>query len=116
MKRKKRKRTNEDAVIFLALFHRYICPLLPFWLPIPLRTIFPFWLSLGILWLFYALYTWIGYQRRWKHLYCSYQNAYHREMTPEHIRWNDIKKSDVYSVTILFGLFGLLALAVFLID
>lgn len=75
--KKKRRAPDHMDIIVLAYFHRYGCFALMFLL---------FFLSnnkmmLGLSLLVYAFYTLFGYLFRWKHIYCSYQNAYHQKMT-----------------------------------
>lgn len=64
-------------------------------------------LSLGVCFLAYALYTLIGYRLKWRHIFCSNQNAHHRAMTPESVQWNTVKKKDIYGISLVFGLLGL---------
>ena len=68
-------------------------------------------IAIGFL-LFFSVWTFVGYKRRWKHIFCSYQNAYHRKMTPGRIDWDQIKKSDAYGVPLIFFLFALAGIAV----
>lgn len=42
-------------------------------------------LAMGIGFVLLALYGFIGYTRRWKHIYCSLQSAHRRKMTPNDI-------------------------------
>ena len=55
----------------------------------------------------FAIWSLIGYKRKWKHIYCSFQNAYHQKMTPNNIQWHKIKKSDAYGVSLIFLILGL---------
>ena len=58
-------------------------------------------LILAIGCLLYAVWTFVGYKCRWKHIFCSYQNTYRQRMTPNNIRWGWVKKSDVYATSII---------------
>ncbi len=68
---------------------------------------------LGIFLLTYAVWTLVGYLLKWKHIYCSWQNAYHEKMTPSSTNWRHIDKKDVWCVTFLFCLAGFVVLIVF---
>ena len=110
MKKKSKKKLSEHdkSIIALAYFHRYgffAVMLLCLFLPNKLTII-------GIALCVYATYTLFGYLFRWKHIYCSYQNAYHQKMTPNHINWKVIKRSDVYGVSAIFFVLGV-ALMIF---
>ena len=65
----------------------------------------------GLLLIIYSLWTIIGYLLKWKHIYCSYQDVYHKPMTPNNINWNSIRKSDVYVVTAFLFIGGLIILS-----
>ncbi len=62
---------------------------------------------MGVGCVLYALYTFVGYKCRWKHLYCAYQDACHQIMTPHDIRWGTVKKSEMYVFPIIFGVLGI---------
>ncbi len=66
---------------------------------------------LGSGFVLYAIWTFVGYKCRWKHIFCSYQNAYHLKMTPNDIDWGWIRKSDAYGVPIIFLVLGVACLA-----
>lgn len=57
--------------------------------------------------LLFSAWTLIGYHCKWRHIYCSYQNANHQKMTPHAVRWSQIKKSDAYGVPLIFFALGL---------
>ena len=101
-----RKKAHSTQIIALALFHRYG------WLIVMLAftNFFPPLYVIGFFSLAFAVWSFIGYKRKWKHIYCSYQNACHRAMNPSMICWNSVKKTDVYSVSFLFFLLGIVAL------
>ena len=60
----------------------------------------------------FSVWSFIGYKNRWKHIYCSFQDAYHQEMTPSNIQWHKIKKSDAYGVPLIFLALGVALLIV----
>ena len=97
------KRAASNWIIFLAYFHRYgwIAVVFPCWL----LTNKAFILAIGLI--AYALWSLAGYLFRWKHIYCSYQNAYKIKMTPDHVDWDRIKKSDAWGLPLVFGCLGL---------
>ncbi|MBR5774532.1 MAG: hypothetical protein IKY44_06755 [Clostridia bacterium] len=103
----KRKRAK---IIALAYFHRYgwiaitiacmmLCPNQGFYICAASCIAFSLW-------------SFVGYKLKWRHIYCSYQNAYHKKMTPHSIRWSTIKKSDLYGVPLIFFVLGLIALVI----
>ncbi|MBO5129512.1 MAG: hypothetical protein J6B95_04100 [Oscillospiraceae bacterium] len=102
--------TNRRSLVIklLAYAHRYLFPNLVIFLPIlsGSKETALFYMGIGLVLL--ALYNLIGYTLRWKHIFCSYQNAYHQKMTPEHTNWNFIKKSDAYGIPLFFGGLGLI--------
>ena len=102
----KQNRQSDTAVILLAYVHRYLYPLLIIVIPIFLSNQYSF-LCMGILLLSYAAYDLVGYLCKWKHIFCSYQNAYHQEMTPNIIDWSKIKKSDAYGIPVILGVLGI---------
>ena len=101
-----RRNAYSNQIIALALFHRYG------WL-IVMLTFMQFFPSLYIasaFFLAFAVWSFTGYKRKWKHIYCSYQNAYHKPMNPSMICWDSVKKTDVYGVSLLFFFLGIVAL------
>lgn len=108
---KAKKSRSEIAVIILAYMHRYLFPLLIITVPVIIaRQKSEYVLYIGIGALIFAIYDLVGYLLRWKHIFCSYQNAYHQKMTPNRIRWDTVKKSDAYGIPLIFGLLGLLCI------
>ena len=101
---------KEKRIIALAYFHRYG------WIAAMMAciAIWPkqMYLIISIAFLLFSIWSFIGYIKKWKHIYCSFQNAYHKKMTPNSIQWNKIKKSDAYGVPSIFFVMGLLLLAV----
>lgn len=99
---------RNGLIIFLAYFHRYglFAVLLLMSLLMHNKHTLCAIFAYGLL--IYSLWSFIGYLLRWKHIYCSYQNAYHTKMTPDTIRWQDIDKRDVYGVPLIFFVLGIL--------
>ena len=101
---------KEKRIIALAYFHRYG------WIAAMMACIATWpkqmYLIISIAFLLFSIWSFIGYIKKWKHIYCSFQNAYHKKMTPNSIQWNKIKKSDAYGVPSIFFVMGLLLLAV----
>ena len=64
-------------------------------------------LVFGMSFIAFSVWSYVGYKYKWKHIYCSYQNAYHQKMTPHAIHWQQFRKSDVYGVPLIFFIFGL---------
>ena len=100
-------------IIALAYFHRYgwiaammIC--VAVWLE---QMIFI--LSVGSI--AFSVWSFVGYKNKWKHIYCSFQNAYHQKMTPNNIQWHKIKKSDAYGVPLIFLIIGLALLVMMIL-
>lgn len=102
------KNTSYKLTIVLAYADRYLYPILVL---LPLIIYRNFLLS-GIACFVFALYKLIGYLCKWKHIFCSYQNACHKKMTPNNINWSQVKKSDAYGVPAVFGIIGTLMIIV----
>ena len=100
---KKKKRVDEYNVKTLALWVRYGWPIAMLALTCVLES--P--LFLGINLCAFALYLFIGYKLKWKHIYCSYQDAYHQKMTPNRMKWSMIRKSDAYGIPAFFCIMGI---------
>ena len=101
---------KEKGIIALAYFHRYgwigammICAAV--WFE-QIICIF----SVGCI--TFSFWSFIGYKNKWKHIYCSFQDAYHQKMTPNSIQWHKIKKSDAYGVPSIFLIIGLALLSI----
>ena len=100
---------NANTVIALAYLHRYgILSVVLFAGILPQFR----YLIFAIGCILYAIWSFVGYKCRWKHIFCSYQNAYRKKMTPNKIRWDWVKKSDAYGVPIVFFVLGLLCVVV----
>jgi len=80
-----RKETNAALVIALAYFHRYG------WIVVMticiLRWQERFYEILGGFFAAHGIWSLAGYQLKWKHVYCSNQNASRQQMTPNSVRW-----------------------------
>ena len=81
-----------------------------FFLPV-LVIVALFWrgqtlLVMGTGFIAFALYTFIGYKCRWKHLYLAFQEMQRSKMTPNNIQWNTIKTGNVLKFPILFSITG----------
>ena len=101
---------KEKRIIALAYFHRYgwiaaMMACIAIW-PKQMLLIF------SVACLSFSVWSFIGYKKKWKHIYCSFQNSYHQKMTPNSIQWNKIRKSDAYGVPLVFCIIGLALLVV----
>ena len=84
-----------DRIIALAYFHRYgLCLLILAMLLFRSAVGFIFAWSGGFI--AYGIWTLVGYKRRWRHIFCSFQNARRERMTPYNTGWGQIKKSEIY--------------------
>lgn len=108
-RKENRYHSRARFIIFSAYINRYFYPflILIFLLLGKSRSDF---VPAGISLLVYAAYELIGYLCRWKHIFCSYQNAYHRKMTPDRIDWDIISKKDAYGVPLFFAVSGIVLL------
>ena len=101
---------SAKRVIALAYFHRYgwiaVMTGLAFFVPRSMLSIF------GVCCTLFSIWSLIGYKLKWRHIYCSYQNAYHKTMTPNSVQWSKVKKSDAYGVPLIFLILGLALLVV----
>ena len=90
----------------LAYYHRYGWIVVLFFALMFCKNRLSFGLVTGGVMILHAAHTLLGYVFRWKHIYCSYQNAYHKKMTPCAVCWADIRKSDAYGVPAFFFVLG----------
>lgn len=102
--------SSARKVIALAYFHRYG------WIALMMGCIY-IWprhmmYILGTGSILFSIWSLVGYICEWKHIYCSYQNAYRQSMTPHSIRWGNIKKSDAYGIPFFFLFMGVAVLVV----
>ena len=70
----KMKNSHYKLTIVLAYADRYLYPIL-----LLVSLIFEKFLISGIACLIYAIYKLVGYICKWNHIFCSYQNAYHKK-------------------------------------
>lgn len=94
---------------FLAYFHRYGWIITMFFC---MKFVNPY-LAGGVFCLVFSVWSLIGYKLKWKHIYCSYQNASHKRMTPELVDWNNIRKSDTIGIPVIFLIISLILLVYF---
>lgn len=64
----------------------------------------------GISILVFSAYELIGYLCKWKHIFCSFQNAYHQKMTPDKIDWEKVSKIDAYMIPFFLAICGIILL------
>ena len=93
---------KRKIIIALAYLHRYG------WFALLLVSLYliPYYLTFFAFYIFYSIWTFIGYKCNWKHIFCSFQNANHQKMTPDSIRWDLIKKSDIWGIILIFAFLG----------
>ena len=101
-------KTTANKIIALAYFHRYgwVVPMIvcvAIW-PEKLMHIF------SISCIIYSIWSFMGYKLKWKHIYCSFQSTHRERMTPHHISWCKIKKSEAYVTPLLFFAIGMILL------
>ena len=98
----------EGEIIALAFFHRYG------WIAVMLlfAGVFKdyFIYIVSSCFIIFSVWTFIGYKCKWKHIFCSYQNAYHRKMTPGSIDWDWIDKKDAYGIPLIFLVLALMGI------
>ena len=63
-------------------------------------------LIMGTGFVIFALYSFLGYKLRWKHVYLAMQEMQKQKMTPKRIDWNTIKPGIALKFPILFGILG----------
>ena len=103
---------NSGGIIALAFFHRYG------WFAVMLLFVAVFndyvshVLTGGSM--IYSIWTFVGYKCKWKHIFCSYQDAYHAKMTPGAIDWDWVEKKDAYGVPLIFLVMSLIGIAAIL--
>lgn len=111
MRRKKRKKHNANStfIILLAYANRYLYPLLIL-LILLFGKLKSNYIPASISILVFSAYELIGYLCKWKHIFCSFQNAYHQKMTPDSIDWEKVSKIDAYGCPCIFAVLGILLL------
>ena len=108
-RRTKKHHTNFNCIIILAYANRYLYPLLILCVMAFGKATSNF-VPTGVSLLVFAAYQFIGYLCRWKHIFCSFQNAFHQKMTPRRIDWDIISKADAYGIPCFFAIFGIIFL------
>ena len=105
---------SEAKIMALAYLHRYgwvaamlVC--IAIWLEQMMYI-----LSAGCI--VFSMWSFIGYKCKWKHIYCSFQDSYHQEMTPKNIQWHKVKKRDAYGIPLFFFILGLVLLIIVFVD
>ena len=101
-------KSRARIIIALAYFHRYGSFAIVLLCSAIRPELFLWFLSVDCI--IFSIWTFVGYKLRWRHIYCSFQNAYHKKMTPYSINWSKIKKSDIYVIFVLFLILGLMIL------
>ena len=109
-----RKRPARNKIIFLAYLHRYVYPIMVIVLPMLIGMEYAL-LGIGIGFLLLALYDLVGYILRWKHIYCSHQEAHREKMTPDDIKWHTIKKSEAFGLPAIGVFMGITFINVYFI-
>ena len=109
----KKKESRNFTIVALAYAHHYIYLILIVGIPLLIGGE-NLVLGMGLGFLFYAVYTFVGYKLRWKHIYCSFSIPHRApkgwKMKTNNCNWKSINKVDAYGVPILFGLFGVVCL------
>lgn len=100
-------KSRARIIIALAYFHRYGSFAIVLLCSAIRPELFLWFLSVDCI--IFSIWTFVGYKLKWRHIYCSYQNAYRKKMTPHSVDWDLMKKRDAYGVPILFFVFGLMA-------
>ena len=105
---------KKKMIMALAYLHRYG------WIAILFGciAIFPraVFMIFGVGFIADAIWSFVGYKCRWKHIFCSYQNAYRLPMTPNNIRWGWVKKSDAYGIPIIMFTIGMSCIIMFFVN
>ena len=97
--------TSDKTTIVLAYLHRYgwSLPILAgSFLPGAIRG----W-TYVICFLGYAIWSFVGYKCKWKHIYYSYQNTANIKMTPNSICWDNVKDVNAYGLPVLYLILAL---------
>ncbi len=96
--------TSAKRVIMLAYFHRYgwIAIMTGLFFILPKYAL----LIVSLCFIITSLWSLVGYKLKWRHIYCSFQNAHRKDMTPHHICWSHIKKSEAYGEPLIFFVLG----------
>lgn len=108
MKKRKPYSNDELPIVVLAYLNRYVFIVAPLILPLCFsHTKQEYYLGVGIGICIFAAYELIGYLFGFRHIYCSYQDAYHQRMTPNKINWNKIRTADALGIPVIFFILGM---------
>lgn len=99
---------NEGGIIALALLHRYGGAGVMLLMVGIFNGYVTHVLTAGCM--IFSVWTFVGYKCKWKHIFCSYQDAYHCKMTPGEIDWDWIDKKDAYGVPLIFFVMALIGI------
>lgn len=104
-----------DRIIALAYLHRYgLC------LMLLTALLFRSAMGFAVCWsggcIAYAVWTLVGYRRRWRHIFCSFQNTRRERMTPYNTGWGRVKKSEIYGIFWGFLILGLVFPCLLIMD
>ena len=91
---------NKRKIIFLAYCDQFVFPLISFFVPI----------------LVLSVYNIVGVLFKWKHIYCAHQSMSHKKMTPDNIEWDTVTFADKYGVPIVFVAFSIVAIVCYFIN
>ena len=72
-------------------------------------------LIMGVGLLLLAAWNTAGYFFRWRHVYCSWQNAKKQRMTPHDIRWGTVDRKEFFACVALDAVMGIAAIVVQLV-
>lgn len=109
------RQMRHTMIKLLAYVHRYFLISMIILYPTCLASKYILMLF-GIICILYGAYTFVGYKLKWKHIYCSIQNAYREKMTPDKINWRHVQKKDVYGIFVIFCVLGLFLIICNLIE
>ena len=106
--------TSAKKIIALAYLHRYgwtLSILAGVYLPPAIQR----WTQ-AICFLGYAIWSFVGYKCKWKHIYCSYQYEPNQKMTPDSICWDNVKNVVAYGVPVLYFVLALVCIFLQVVD
>ena len=101
-----RNNSSDKMVIILAYLHRFGWSL-PILLGSFLSPAIRGWIYIFVF-LGYAIWSFVGYKCKWTHIYCSYQNTNNQKMTPNFVRWDNVKTSVAYGLPVLYLILALI--------
>ena len=67
-------------------------------------------ISMGIGFMWYGIYWFIGCRLRWRHIYCIHQSFSRIKMTPDNCDWDTFPKSKAYGLPAFFVIFGMICI------